>query len=128
MAYIYTNPNPHGSITGDCVVRAVSVALNMTWDEAYQILTDYGFRLKNMPNADSVWGEVLKDYGFTRKVIPDTCPACYSVRAFCKDHPKGTYVLATGSHVIAVIDGDYYDSWDSGDEVPIMYWREYGVL
>ena len=26
-------------------------------------------------------------------------------------------------HVIAVENGDYYDNWDSGDEVPIYYWE-----
>ena len=123
--YIFTNPNPYKTLIGDCAVRAIAVALNMSWDEAYQALTEYGFRLKNLPNADSVWGALLKEYGFARKTIPDTCPNCYTVREFCHDHPSGTYVVGTGSHVIAVIDGDYYDTWDSGDEVPIVYWREY---
>ena len=30
-------------------------------------------------------------------------------------------------NVIAVIDGDYYDSWDSGNEVPIYYWKQEDV-
>ena len=63
MGYIYTNPNPKGAITGDCVVRAVAIANNLDWDTAYLILSDYGFRMKNMPNADSVWSKVLKDFG-----------------------------------------------------------------
>ena len=123
MAFRFINPNPKGNLIGDCAVRAVAVSLGVTWDEAYTILTDYGFRLKNMPNADSVWSAVLKDYGFERKAIPNSCPACYTVREFCRDHPKGTYVLGTGTHVIAVIDGDYFDTWDSGDEVPSFFWK-----
>lgn len=123
MAYVYTNPNPRGVLIGDCAVRAVAIATGMTWDDAYMVLSDYGFKMKNLPNADSVWGEVLRDYGFTRKVIPDTCPACYTIDAFCRDHPKGIFVLATGSHVVTCIDGCIRDTWDSSDEVPIMYWR-----
>lgn len=126
--YVFANPNPRGALVGDCAVRAIAIALGLTWDDAYTVLADYGFRLKNLPNADSVWGELLKDQGYIRKAIPDTCPACYTVRDFCVDHPKGTYVLGTGSHVVTVIDGDYYDSWDSGSESPIMYWRKYGIL
>ena len=72
MGYIYTNPNPKGAITGDCVVRAVAIANNLDWDTAYLILSDYGFRMKNMPNADSVWSKVLKDFGFKRRSIPDS--------------------------------------------------------
>ena len=122
--YIYVNPNPRGALIGDCAVRAIAVALGITWDDSYRLLADYGFMLKNLPNADSVWGAVLMDNGYSRKAIPDTCPACYTIRDFCHDHPQGTFVVGTGSHVVAVIDGNYYDSWDSGDEVPVMYWRE----
>lgn len=129
MGYIYTNPNPKKAIVGDCAVRAVAIANGISWDLAYDILTDYGFKMKNLPNADSVWGAVLKDFGFKRKGIPDTCPDCYSIREFCIDHPAGTFVVGTGSHVVAVKDGNYYDTWDSGDEVPIVYWRkEDGIL
>lgn len=125
----YFNPNPRGALLGDCAVRALAIAIGLTWDETYSILTEYGYRFKNLPNADEVWSAVLKDFGFKRKSIPDTCPNCYTIREFCFDHPKGTFVVGTGSHVVAVIDGDIYDTWDSGDEVPIVYWRkENGIL
>lgn len=127
MAYRYTNPNPKGILTGDCVVRAVAIANGLSWDLAYDILTDYGFKMKNLPNADSVWSAVLKDFGFIRRSIPDTCPDCYTIRDFCAGHPTGIYILGTGSHVVAVKDGDYYDSWDSGNEVPILCWRKRDV-
>jgi hypothetical protein len=29
--------------------------------------------------------------------------------------------VGTGTHVVAVIDGDYYDAWDSGNEVIDRY-------
>ena len=57
-------------------------------------------------------------------IIPNTCPDCYTIADFCNDHPYGTYILATGTHVVAVIDGDYYDTWDSGNEIPIFYWQK----
>ena len=129
MAYKYTNPNPKGALIGDCAVRAIALANGLTWNEAYKMLTAYGFRIKNLPNADAVWGAALKDLGFKRRSIPDTCPDCYTIREFCEDHPTGTFVLGTGSHVVAVKDGNYYDTWDSGDEVPVMYWRkDNGIL
>ena len=124
MAYIYTNPNPYGYNTGDCVVRAMAIANGLDWDTAYTILSDYGYMMKKMPNTDSVWSKVLKDFGFKRRSIPDTCPACYTIREFCEDHPEGIYILGTGSHVVAVIDGNLYDTWDSLDETPILYWRK----
>lgn len=51
-------------------------------------------------------------------------PDCYNVKDFAQDHPKGRYVVGTGTHVIAVIDGNYYDTWDSGEEIPVYYWEK----
>jgi len=123
MTYIQYNPNPKRKSTIDCTIRALSKALDTDWDDAYIRLCMKGFVLKNMPSANEVWHELLKDEGYERHIIPNTCPDCYTVRAFCLDHPRGLFILGTGSHVIAVENGDYYDNWDSGDEVPIYYWE-----
>lgn len=82
----------------------------------------YGFMRCDMPSANHVWGAYLKSKGWGRAIIPDACPDCYSVKDFCKDNQKGSFVLAISGHVVAVIDGEYYDTWDSGDEIPIYYW------
>lgn len=123
MGYVRYNTNPINNLVGDCVVRAISILTDETWDDVYWGIAIQGFLMKNMPSSNSVWGEYLTRKGFRREVIPNTCPACYSVREFCEEHPYGKYLLATGSHVIAVVDGDYYDTWDSGDEIPIYYWE-----
>ena len=121
--FVEYNPNPHNKNVGDCVIRAVSKALNQSWERSYSDLCSIGQRMKDMPNANHVWGSYLKQHGFRRNVIPDTCPDCYTVRDFCADHPVGTYVLSTGDHVIAVRNGNHFDTWDSSDEVPQFYWR-----
>lgn len=124
MKYVYYNPNRKSSSAGDCAIRAVSKALNIDWDKSYALIVVSGFRLGNVPTADSVWGSVLRMRGFTKHTLPNTCPDCYTVKDFCLDHPKGTYVLGTGNHAVTVVDGDYYDLWDSGNEIPIYYWRK----
>lgn len=123
--YINYNPHPYHRNVGDCVIRALSKVTGDSWDDVYlDLAVMYGFNLKDMPSANYVWGAYLRNHGFQRKVIPDSCPDCYRVDDFCTDHPEGTYVLGTGSHVVAVVDGNYYDSWDSGDEVPIYYYQK----
>jgi hypothetical protein len=123
MSYIYFNPNPEGRFVGDCVIRAMSMALNQSWEKTYLDICQKGLSMHDMPSANRVWGAYLKDCGFTKHVIPDNCPDCYSVREFAYEHPFGTYILGTGTHVVAVLNGNYYDSWDSGDEVPIYYFK-----
>jgi len=121
MSYIKFNPNPNKNFVGDCVIRAISLATNKDWDATYVNLVIYGYRMADMPSSNNVWGKYLIDNGFRKMPIPDRCPNCYTVKDFCEDHKHGLYVLATGTHVLTVMDGNYYDSWDSGEEVPIYY-------
>lgn len=124
MGFIPTNPNPNNNHTGDCVIRAISIAENKDWDDVYVELMVKGYVMKDMIESNELWNSYLHKLGYKRYIIPDTCPDCYSVREFAEDHPKGTYILGTGTHAVAVIDGDYYDTWDSGHRVPIYYWKK----
>lgn len=121
--FIYYNPNPVNSTVGDCVIRAISILFKRRWTDIYDDLAVLGREMFDMPSSNAVWSEYLYQNNFTRRVIPDTCPTCYTIKRFCDDHKEGAYLLATGSHVVAVIDGDYYDTWDSGDEIPVYYYK-----
>jgi hypothetical protein len=33
------------------------------------------------------------------------------------------YVLGIGDHVVCAVNGDWYDAWDSGAEIPAYYWE-----
>lgn len=121
--YIKSNINPSGKQVGDCVIRAISVALNQSWEKTYIELAIQGFMMADMPSSDNVWNEYLKNKGLTRYIVPDICPDCYTVRQFANDHPTGSYVVFVGQHVVAVADGNYIDTWDSGDRIPIYYWE-----
>lgn len=124
MAFLSVNPNPFHARVGDCVIRAICLATNQKWTEVYTALAAYGYMMGDMPSSNAVWGLYLKDKGFKRGAVPDSCPEdCYTVRDFCRDFPRGTFILGTGSHVICVKNGDYLDTWDSGDEIPVYYWK-----
>ena len=124
MAFIFYNPNPDKKLVGDCVIRAISIVMNQDWEKTYLDIALQGYTMKDMPSAKHVWGAYLHNRGFKRYVVPDTCPDCYTVEDFCEDFPTGTYLLAIGTHVVAVQDGNYFDTWDSGNEVPMYYWQK----
>lgn len=121
MAWINYNPNPKNSAAIDCSVRALCKALDLDWDTAFLVLMAKAYEMKNVPSANSVWGAVLRDHGFSREILPNTCPQCYTLEQFCKDHPEGVFVVALDDHVACVIDGDVFDSWDSTGEMPLYY-------
>lgn len=120
--WVHFNPNPAGRQVGDCSVRAVAKALNVDWETSYQMLCDAGFLMGDMPSSDSVWGAVLRQHGFYRKAIPNYCPDCYTAEDFCKDNPRGIFVLGFGGHTATVVSGSLYDSWDSSNEIPQFVW------
>lgn len=122
--FVQYNPNPLGKMTDDCVVRAVSRIMDEPWEKAYTSLCLQGLEMCDFPNNNAVWGEYLLQNGFVREVISNTCPNCYTVEDFCQDHPLGSYILGTGTHAVAVVDGNFYDSYYSGQKVPIYFYRK----
>ena len=117
------NPNPRKKRVGDCTIRAICKAMGQEWETIYAALTAQGFMDCDMPSSNNVWGRYLKRNGFKRYFVDDKEKDIYTVKDFCEDHPAGTYILALDGHVVCVVDGDYYDSWDSGHEEPIYYWK-----
>lgn len=124
MSYIYYNANPDGKKVRDCVFRALATVFHTTWDAIAGDLSMMQIRHHDLQNSDVVWGEYLYLNGFRRGVLPSPCPNCVTIKEFCKLFPVGTFVVATGYHVVAVIDGNYYDTEDTGDEVLLYYWKK----
>ncbi len=122
--YSYYQPNPQGKKTDDCVIRALTKALGVDWETASIYAVIQQIRDADLFTKNYVWGNLLLRNGYSKHHIPDTCPACYTVKDFCRDYAKGLYIVGTGDHVLATLDGDYFDSFDSGDMVPIVYYRK----
>lgn len=124
MRFAYYNPNPSGKNSGDCTVRAIAKATGMSWQEAYLALAIQGYLDGDMPSANAVWGAYLRKLGYGRHIMPDTCPDCYTVEDFARDHPSGVYILALSGHVVCLRDGVLYDSWQSQYETVLYYWTK----
>lgn len=115
------NANPVNNTVGDCTVRAISKVLDQDWEKTYIDLCLQGYIMCDMPSANRVWGAYLKSKGYKRQLIDDEREN-YNVEEFCREHPNGRYILAISGHVVAAINGYYYDTWNSGGEVPVYCW------
>lgn len=126
--YMHTNPNPRNHEIDDCVVRAIAIATGHSWDYVQLSLCIYSFDLKGMSSTNFVWDSYLRDIGYKRYNPPYAdIPHRFTVKDFCNmyKYVDASYILATGTHVVAVVNGDYYDTWDSGDEeVRYIYAKE----
>lgn len=108
------NPNPCRAEEADCVVRAISAATGLEWDEVHLELCEMSRERCTMPSVNWLWGLWLVEHGF-EPVRVSAFPNC-TVREFCRKHPDGIYVIGTGTHAVAAIGGDWLDTSDSGDE------------
>lgn len=116
--WVKVNPNPGKRHVGDCVIRAIAIATGKPWLDVYDELYLAGRSRYDMMSANETWGYYLYRMGFEPFLLPDACPECVTVSEFARMFPEGSYIVGTGSHAIAIVSGNYYDTWDSGQTVP----------
>lgn len=97
--YRFYNANPYGNRVFDCAVRSLSTATGMTWEEAYQELSDNGKRLGLM--MDSV--ESIEDY--LDRHFDRQCHYAKTLEEFIEEFPYGTYIVSMNGHLTCVLDG-----------------------
>ena len=122
MSWEYYNPNPiRFDPVGDCTVRALSKALDISWEQAHVLLDYNSYMMGDVSNSNAVMAAVLRENGFYAATLPDTCPDCYTAEDFANDYPRGKFILGFGTHFSVVQDGIIYDAWDSSDLIPVYY-------
>lgn len=121
--WIYANPNPCRQEEPDCVVRAIAIATDQSWKKVHRDLCQLSCEKCTMPSVNWLWGLYLKRKGFQKFLLPDECPACVTVKDFARMYPEGTYVVGTGTHAVAVINGNWYDAWNSADETLTFFYE-----
>lgn len=122
MAWVFYNPNPRFRQTNDCVIRAISKLEDRGWVDIFMDLSVLCVQSFQMPDTDTLWGEYLWNKGYRQTILPPS--RHYTLKNFCSDNQHGKFLVKTTGHVVAVIDGDYYDAFDSGEELPIYYWSK----
>lgn len=123
--FIEFQPNPKKNNTGDCSFRAYAKAQNITWDEAFDIAVKHAKEMNLMPNDHKVVDKILtSEFGFKfHKFTKDDKKK--TVNEFAVENPVGTFIAWMHGHVVTIVNGYYYDSWDSGDrKMKGYYYKE----
>lgn len=125
--YKYYQPNKKDlkDKYGDCVVRALTKVTGKDWVQVFDELIPIARELQCMPNGQPCYEAYLKQNGFTYQGISNKKGTKRpTVDRFAKDHPNGVYFLRVANHVVAVVDGIYYDTWESGNYSLYGYWTK----
>ena len=78
-----------------------------------------------MPNSKSTYEKYLKEQGFKwtyLKIVKGQ--KRMSVKQFASKNKSGKYILSVANHMVAVVNGKYIDTWDSGDCKLYGYWSK----
>ena len=105
--YRYYNANPMLNNIEDCSIRALSVAENISWDEAYRILSDYA-RKRGLMLSSVMSIEQFLDDNYNR-----VCNYDMTVQDFIEENPYGTYLITMPGHITVVKDGINYDTFST---------------
>lgn len=119
--YKYFQPNKKDlkDKASDCQIRALCKALDIDWLEAFDLTIPICREIQSY----TIFGgsdvkrvnESLKRLGFDYTGVSNTKGTKRpTVKSFANAHKTGRYILRVAHHVVACVDGVYYDTWDSG--------------
>jgi hypothetical protein len=105
-----------------CVPLALTALTQKPYNEVYKYLADRGRRKGHGTSRSLTMGFLLEN---KFAPVPDSklvsvyinggrkVERSMTVGTFSKNYPNGRYLLFVRSHVVAVIDGEILDTWDS---------------
>ncbi len=123
MAFKYYNRHPKGIETSNCVVRAISTALDIDYLECRRNLNrskrELGF---NSYKETKFLYKHLEGYP---RLIFKAIKGEPRIKAddFTMLHPKGTYIVKLAGHITCIIDGVILDTWDCGYRSVYTAWE-----
>lgn len=125
--FIRYNANAAGRSTGDCVKRALSLAFDVPYNEmAKELIAKMKQLHQSQWNIRYVYEKVITAHGGSTEIA--TPDPMMRLSEFADTIGKeGTWLVATGSkpnrsnHIVCIIDGTIYDSWDSTNEYVVRY-------
>lgn len=110
---------------GDCVIRALTKALNMEWLEVFDDIQPISREMQVPFNCKPCYEKYLEEKGFVYHGISNAKGTKRpTVQSFAKDNKEGIYVLRVANHIVTVADGYFYDTWDSGSKSLYGYWKK----
>ena len=112
-------------IAGDCATRAMAIALDLDYKDAYNQLSEANKRRggkKSARNGISKedFNNVLEAHGW----VWVAAPKFQGRKAYVGDMPSGRVIARMAKHLVAVIDGVAYDTFNSTRKMIYGYWEK----
>lgn len=118
MSFRYYNRNPNGYKIPDCVIRAISTALDLDY---YNVVASLHLNGEYY-NCDSLCVccyEKLLDYDLD---LPHYKGNGDTAKEIARKYPNDILLLRMEGHLTCSIDGVIYDIWDCSNEIITDFW------
>ena len=122
IKYFNSNPtckyfksgNPKNWYINDSSVRAISKALDVSWEDAYNLLSNAGRKIYNVPTSKQALNEILIENGYEFVTLgkPQRGSSRPSVSNFIENYKSDIIVMNLADYFVTAINGDIYDVSD----------------
>jgi hypothetical protein len=110
---------------GDCVCRAIAIAMNRDYDEVYRELADANKAAGYKKSArNGIMRKVYEAYLNQHGWVWHSAPKFDGRKARHSDMPDGVVIVRMARHIACVIDGVVHDTWDSRRKMVYGYWAK----
>ena len=123
------NANTRGTRTGDCSVRSISLAFNKDYREVKKLLNDCMRKSRGSAynSSSNIKYALINEFNVPESSILDIRTQKLTVAEFADQNPSGTFLIGCsknpnppsdyvfGGHLVTIINGKIFDTWDSRD-------------
>ncbi len=113
--FIYYNINPNGEKIGDCVVRAISLALHKSYEDVISMLLENSKYFNCDIIVKDCYSILLSQYQF---ITPNNKTA----QEIASEYKENVLLIRTAQHLTCAMYGDIYDIWDCSNEIADCFW------
>lgn len=117
--FIYLNVNPDGRTEGDCVIRAITLASGLPYEE----VEDKLWLTAELLNCDMLCRFCYKNFIENVLCYEEVETDDMTVEEFADTHPFGTYLIRIPNHLTICINDTIYDIWDCRDQITTIAWQ-----
>lgn len=127
------NANARGKSVGDCVKRSISMAFDIPYKQVEKELNEVRKSMSRYTDDytaytyDDVYTKVIKKHASNYMCV--SVGEKITLQQFCDENPMGVFLVETGgmsskysNHLVCVLNGDVWDSWDSTRERVFKYY------
>ena len=128
----FHNQKPHNRITTDCVIRAISTATGKAYEDIVILLAGIQIKTGFDPSEKDGYGKLLKYLGWEMHKQPRKADGRkYTGKEFCRALNNGEIDIESNKriiahigthHLVAIMDWQVWDTWDSSDGCIGTYW------